>query len=253
MVGAYRDDLATIHDTGFGGPAQAAAAVLLEALRRRGINRGLVVDLGCGSGILAGELSAAGYDILGIDISAAMVSLARQRVPKGRFRCESLLKAELPSCVAVAAVGECFNYLFDASNTERSLAKRIGRIFDALDPGGLFLFDIAEPGRVPGPAPRRTYTEGKDWAVLVTAEEDRRHRSLTRRITTFRQVGEFYRRDHEVHRLRLIPRAAMTALLRGLGFRVRVLRSYGPLPFVRGHVGFLARKPGHARAGGDRA
>ena len=30
---------------------------------------------------------------------------------------ESLLTAELPRSVAVAAVGECINYLFDAGNT----------------------------------------------------------------------------------------------------------------------------------------
>ena len=42
--------------------------------------------------------------------------------------------------------------------------------------------------------------------MLVTSEEDRRHRLLTRRITSFRRVGDLYRRDQEVHRQRLLDR-----------------------------------------------
>lgn len=243
---AYRNDLAYIHDAGFGDFARHAAPVLLDALRRRGIDDGLVIDLGCGSGILSQELAAAGYDVLGIDISEAMIAMARERVPQARFRVESLLQAELPPCIAVAAVGEAFNYLFDSGNTGRALLKLFRRIHRALKPGGLLLFDVAEPGRVAGTGPQRKHVEGEGWAVLVTLEEDRRRRLLTREITTFRQVedqaGDLYRRDQEVHRQRLLPRSEVAAQLRSLGFRVRTLTGYGSLRFARGQVGFLARK-----------
>jgi SAM-dependent methyltransferase len=243
MTDAYRDDLAYIHDAGFGGFAREAGPVLVDALRRQGFARGLVIDLGCGSGILARTVCDAGYDILGIDLSEAMADLARQRVPRGQFRVESLLQAELPPCVAVAAVGECVNYLFDDSNTKATLAKVFRRIHAALAPGGLFLFDVVEPGRVPGPGPRRALWEGEDWAVLVTSDEDRRRGLLTRRITSFRRVGDLYRRDEEVHRQRLLARAELASQLRSIGFRVRIIRGYGPLRFGPGHVGFMARKP----------
>jgi len=243
MTDAYRDDLAYIHDAGFGGFAQEGALVLLDALRRQGVLRGRVIDLGCGSGILSRAVSDAGYDILGIDLSQAMVALARQRVPRGQFRVESLLSAEFPPCVAVAAVGECFNYLFDVRNTKSKLTKVFRRIHAALGPEGLFLFDVAEPGRVPGPGPRRIFMEGEDWAVLVTSDEDRRRGLLTRRITSFRRVGDLYRRDQEVHRQRLLTRADLASQLRNMGFRVRIVRGYGPLRFGPGHIGFMARKP----------
>jgi SAM-dependent methyltransferase len=242
MTDAYRDDLAHIHDAGFGGFAQAAAPVLVDALKAGGIDQGLVIDLGCGSGILARAIYQAGYDVLGVDISQAMIAMARQRVPRGEFRVESLLKTKLPPAVAVAAVGEAINYLFDPENTRSSLAKLLGRIHGALQPGGVFLVDVAEPGRVPDVGLARTYFEGNDWAVLVSSKEDRRRRFLTRRITSFRQVGELYRRDQEVHCQRLLPRSELAAQLRSIGFRVRVLRGYGTLRFGKGHVGFVARK-----------
>ena len=73
----YGADLAYIHDAGFGAFAAAAAGELLHALRERGMTDGQIVDLGCGSGILARALADAGYDVLGYDISAEMVEIAR--------------------------------------------------------------------------------------------------------------------------------------------------------------------------------
>ena len=99
---------------------RAAAPVLVGALRRSGITRGLVVDLGCGSGILSAQVMEQGYHALGVDISDAMIALCKQ-APRGDFRVQSILSADLPRCVAVAAVGECLNYLFDPRNTRTSL------------------------------------------------------------------------------------------------------------------------------------
>src|SRR5919199_1224999 len=243
MSDAYREDLAYIHHLGFGHLANNAAEVLLNALRNSGIDKGTVVDLCCGSGLLAGKLTAAGYEVLGIDISEALLDIAKEYAPSAHFRQESIWKSELPPCVAVAAIGECFNYLFDEDNTDQALYELLGRIHTVLDPGGLLLFDVAELGRVPGSSGlQHAHTEGEDWAVLMSAEEDRTNRLLTRRITTFRKVGELYRRDQEIHRLRLVTRSELLEQLGGLGFKVYILDSYEQLQFPPGHTGFLAHK-----------
>ncbi|HKQ62101.1 MAG TPA: methyltransferase domain-containing protein [Candidatus Polarisedimenticolaceae bacterium] len=239
---AYREDLAYIHDAGHTAFTRDAAPALLELLRRHGLERGRVVDLGCGSGVWARTLTDAGYEVLGIDISSAMIALARRRAPRARFLRASFLTGRLPPCAAVTALGECFNYLFDRGNTTAGLRRLLQRIHGALGPGGLLVFDVAVPGRLGRAAARRSHAEGRDWAVLVHAEEDRRTRRLTRRITSFRKVGACYRRTVEVHRLRLWDPRKLSAQLRRVGFRVRVLRGYGQLRFAPGHVGFLARR-----------
>jgi SAM-dependent methyltransferase len=239
----YKADLAYIHDTGFGGFARSAAAWLLEHLSAQQITEGLVVDLGCGSGILAAALSKAGYDLLGYDLSPDMIELARSRVPSGRFVAQSFLDARLPRCVAVTAIGEIFNYAFDSANSSRELAKLFARVYQALSPGGVFVFDGAEPGRGGPTGQTRNFTEGDDWACLFSAHEDRKRKLLTREITSFRKVGNTYRRDHETHVLRLFDRRQMLAHLRACGFRVQTVKGYGEMPFPAGYVGIVARKP----------
>jgi 2-polyprenyl-3-methyl-5-hydroxy-6-metoxy-1,4-benzoquinol methylase len=84
-VDAYREDLAYIHDVGHGAIARDAAERLIAELAVARHPSGTVVDLGCGSGILAGALVEAGYQVVGIDMSDAMVALARARAPNAEF------------------------------------------------------------------------------------------------------------------------------------------------------------------------
>jgi len=238
---AYREDLAYIHDVGFGAFTRAASRELLTLLRRRGIHCGLIVDLGCGSGIWTRSLVDAGYEVCGVDFSPAMIRLARRRVPEGRFHHGSFLSVPLPECQAVTALGECFNYLFDDTNGLSRLSKLFARIYRSMQPGGLLIFDVAVPGRGDGPALRNF--EGRDWEILVAAEEDRKKNLLTRHITSYRKVGSTYRRSREVHQLRLYSKSTVARALRRAGFHVRILKSYGRQRLPGGCAGFLARKP----------
>ena len=77
----YRADLARIHHEGFAFHADAVAPGILRLLapvRERG---GLVVEIGCGSGLLTKYLVDAGHRVFATDASSAMVDLARKYVP----------------------------------------------------------------------------------------------------------------------------------------------------------------------------
>jgi SAM-dependent methyltransferase len=240
---AYESDLAYVHHDGFGQVARNAAIELLNRLRASRISKGLVVDLGCGGGILAQHLTKAGFDVLGFDISKAALRIARRNAPDARFRHVSCLQADIPRCIAVTAVGEVFNYLFDRQNSESAFQKVINRVYDALAPGGVFLFDLATIGRAPADEPRRTYFQGKDWVCVVSAQEDREERILTREISTFRKVGKFYRRSDETHRLRLIGAYHAVGAARQAGFVARTIPAYGEFSLRRGWYGVYCRKP----------
>lgn len=238
---AYARDLAYVHDDGFGAFARNAGAAVLAMLRKAGIRRGTVVDLGCGSGIWAARLVRAGYAAHGIDISPDMIALARRRAPRATFECASMLRAELPRCSAVTAMGECINYLFDRRAGADAIPGLFRRVHHALMPGGLFALDVATPGRASGPPVK--LVERADWLVLSASREDVHTRTLTRRIVTFRRAGRLYRRSAEVHRLRLYQPEDVVRWLRESGFRVRTRRGYAAERLPGAWRVFIGRKP----------
>jgi SAM-dependent methyltransferase len=240
-VTAYNTDLAYIHDAGHGALARAAALTLLNELNRAGHAHGTVVDLGCGSGILASVLVDAGYDVLGIDVSDAMIALARSRAPKATFTVGSFASADIPACVAVTAIGEILNYTFDSGNDRRARRDLFERAHQALEPHGVFLFDVAGPRGDLGDQ-HRTYSTGPDWAVLVETSVDKDAATLTRAITTFRKTGELFRRDAETHQLALLDSADILGVLRDVGFDVQAMTAYGSLTLPERLTAFLARK-----------
>ena len=237
----YGPDLAHVHDAGFGFLARAAAPAVVARLRAAGIDGGLVVDLGCGSGIAARILIDAGYSVHGIDQSPDLIAIARERAPEATFECASLHDAELPpDAVAVTATGEILCY----SGIDQRLLERV---CGALAPGGMFLFDIATPGRE-DPEPRRSWHEGSDWLVCVEAWEDAGGVRLTRRIATFRRAGDAadaWTRSDEVHELELYEPEPLADALRAAGFASAevVEESYAPETRIRGLVVLCARAP----------
>ncbi|QIN81773.1 methyltransferase domain-containing protein [Rubrobacter tropicus] len=242
MVDWYREDLAYIHDVGHADFALKSAPGILEILKDNGIPDGLVVDLGCGSGLWARELLGAGYRVHGIDISEAMIELAWQKAPGAEFRVGSLFEAEIPPCDAVTAVSEVLNYLFDPAYEERGLRDLFGRVHGALRPGGVFVFDVLGPGQVPAGVKKQGFSKGPDWAVLNEKEEDEETGTMERRIVSFRRVGDLYRRTDEVHRVRLYGPQETAAALGRAGFEVRTMGSYGGYPLGENHAAFVARK-----------
>jgi SAM-dependent methyltransferase len=239
----YREDLAYIHDVGHAGFALESAPGILKILDQSKILEGLVVDLGCGSGLWARGFVDAGYRVLGIDISEAVVEISRSRVPEAEFRVGSLFDADIPPCAAVTAISAVLNYLFDPENKRRGLTSLFRRVYEVLAPGGVFVFDVLGPGQVSPGATVRGLREGEDWAVISEREEEAERGTMTRRIVSFRKVGEHYRRDEEVHRVRLYKPVEISGLLRRVGFGVRTMRSYGSYPLAEGHAAFVARKP----------
>ena len=158
----YREDLAFVHDVGFGAFAREAAPGVLEILAAAGVRSGRVVDLGCGSGIWAERLVERGYEVLGIDISEAMIRRARRRVPEAQFRIGSLFRAEIPRCAAVTALGECISYRFEPGRGGHVLPRLFRRVHAALAPGG-----VRSYGALPLPRARAGFVARKPGSKLA--------------------------------------------------------------------------------------
>jgi len=235
----YGQDLAYIQAVGFGEFARGAAPELVRRLRAASIAVSRVVEVGCGAGPLSAELVKSGFDVTGIDISTALLEIARAEVPAARFVCGSIYRQEIWACEAILAVGEPLTYHVGSNGDEllRDFLRRAGAV---LPEGGVLIFDVIELGEAS--LHGSSWKAGEDWAVLVDTREDQGSRVLVRKIATFRRVGELYRRGRETHRVRLFDGDEIRGWLSSAGFVVETSQAYGGYVLPSRRRAFFCRK-----------
>jgi SAM-dependent methyltransferase len=236
----YRPDLATVHHRGFGAHAAACAPGIVDFLAPVRARRGLVLELGCGTGLLTRELIAAGYRVIATDAAAAMLDIAREVVGSSAEEVRQLALPDepLPQADAIVAIGHPLSYLPDAEAVDQALIA----MARALRPDGLLAFDICdlEWGRVRRDTPNFARS-GPDWAIITEFSVPAPDR-FVRDITTFVPNPDgSWRRSDEHHENVLIDTARIPALLRAHGVQASVGTSFGPetlppgLRVVTGH------------------
>lgn len=107
-----------------------------------------VLDLACGTGRMTEELCRRGYDMIGVDRSTDMLSVARQNAEeKGMtekilYLCQDMCDFELYGTVeAVVCCLDSVNHVLD----RRDLSRCFHWVHNYLVPDGLFIFDINTP------------------------------------------------------------------------------------------------------------
>lgn len=124
-------------------PYEEWADYLIEKLKEYGIEEGLVLELGCGTGNMTELLAGAGYDMIGVDNSEDMLELAlEKRMESGHdilYLQQNMQEFELYGTVrAVVSVCDSVNYVTE----EDELTEVFRLVNNYLDPQGIFLFDF---------------------------------------------------------------------------------------------------------------
>ncbi len=236
----YRADLARVHHEGFGFHADRVAPGVLRILEPVRARDGLVLEIGCGSGLLTKYLVDAGHRVRATDASEAMLELAREYVAGA----EGLQRLRLPDDVvpaadAIVSVGHPLSYLDDELQLERALVALAG----ALRPSGILAFDLCdlqwgEHRREQPPQVRF----GDDW-VLVNRTSVPEPRIFRRDMTTFSRTSEdCWRRDDELHDNVLVDTSAIPALLARHGVRAEVRNAFGAETLPVGLVAIVGQR-----------
>lgn len=235
MNGFYGPDLATVHADGYEATARHGARYVVEALAARGIREGTIVDLGCGSGAASLIFTDAGFDVLGIDVSAAMIDIAKSRNPHATFVVGDMHGMELLQAIAVVSFSECLAYVLEEEDHGPVLQALFQRLRHVLEPGGLVVFDMLDETSHAGSDRSIRFVETENSSIVI--EATRTGNLLTRDITLFRKDGTSYRRTRETHVQKLYDPAAVMAMLTKAGFAMRMDTSYGEHPLRPG--GFM--------------
>jgi SAM-dependent methyltransferase len=221
----YRPDLALVHHLGFGFHADACAPGILELLAPVRERDGLVLEVGCGSGLLTRYLVDAGHRVLATDASPAMLELARATVPDA-FGIEQLTVPDdqIPDADAIVSIGHALSYLPTKDAIERSLVA----LARALRPAGVFAVDLCDlewaAARVGEHERSRV---GDDWAIITRFAIPRPDRYVREMTTFLRNPDGSWRRDDERHDNVMIDVERVPGLLAPEGVEVEVRRAFG--------------------------
>lgn len=236
----YRRDLALVHHLGYGFHADLCAPSILALLAPLLESGGLVLELGCGSGLLTRYLVDAGHRVIATDASPAMLDLARETAPGAEeIRRLTLPDDPLPECDAVVSIGHVLSYLPDEGALDRALVASAR----ALRPGGVFAIDLCDLrwGALRRDRPNHGFV-GDDWAIVSVFDVPRPDQ-FVREMTTFvRDDDGTWHRDDERHENVLIDTARVPALLAEHGVNARVGESFGDEELPDGLVTIVGRR-----------
>lgn len=216
-----------MHDVDYGKWADYIEAIFAA----NGLKPSLVLDLGCGTGSFCMEMTGRGYEMIGIDGSADMLSCAKTKAVNGGldilYLNQDIADFELYGTVdAIVCLMDTVNYI----THKKDVSRLFKLVKNYLNPGGLFIFDINSDYKLEHILGNNIFYEVNDEVTYIWANSyDRRTKICEFDLTFFAREGDTYRRYDEVHFERAFSRAEIKEMVASTG--MDVLNMYNELSF----------------------
>jgi ubiquinone/menaquinone biosynthesis C-methylase UbiE len=207
------------------------ADYIVEIFKKSKINPKLIADLGCGTGSFCLEMAQRGYDMIGIDQSADMLSCAKQKAIENEvdilFLNQDMTSFELYGTVdAITCLLDSVNYVL----YKRDVKRLFKLVMNYLNPGGLFIFDINSPYKFKNIFGTNVFCEtNREVSYIWQNYYDRTSKICRFDLTFFARENELYRRFDEVHFERSYEAGEIREMLNKAGFEQ--CRTYGGFSF----------------------
>ena len=216
-------DFALVYDTLMDNtPYERWCELIVGLLKRYGIEKDLVLDLGCGTGTLTELLAREGYDMIGVDYSEEMLSRAMEKREESGlsilYLLQDMREIELYGTVkAIVSVCDSLNYLLE----EEDVIETFRLVNNYLDPKGLFIFDFNTVHKYRDVIGDTTIAENREdcsfiWENYYNEEE----RINEYDVTFFVKEGDLFRKFEETHYQRGYTVEEMQAYLEKAGLEL---------------------------------
>ena len=171
-----------------------------QILDREGLNPRTAVDLACGTGSVAWILAEKGLDVVGVDLSEQMLSVAVQKFPEAerrpQFICQPLQELRLPRGVDLAVCAlDSLDYITDPADCEQA----IRRVYRVLNPGGCFIFDVNTPEKLRAMDGQVFLDEDDDVYCVWRGSFDEETNICSYGMDLFQRQGDHWERSFEEH------------------------------------------------------
>ena len=198
---------------------EAVVAFYQQILDKEGLRPRTAVDLACGTGSVAAILSRKGMQVTGVDLSEDMLTVAYDKTSDlpnpPMFVCQSLQKLSLPRGVDLAVCAlDSLDYITDPADC----ALAIRRIFRALNPGGIFIFDVNTPEKLRAMDGQVFLDEDDDVYCVWRGEFDQQTNICTYAMDLFQRHGNHWERSFEEHREYAYSAEELVGYLKEAGF-----------------------------------
>ena len=205
---------------------EATVAFYREILAAEGLHPRTAVDLACGTGSVSVLLAEQGLRVTGVDLSEEMLTVAQQKADglknPPRFVCQSLQQLTLPRGVDLAVCAlDSLDYITDPDDC----GVAIRRVYRALNPGGIFIFDVNTPEKLRAMDGQVFLDEDDDVYCVWRGEFDEKTNICSYGMDLFQRQGRLWHRFFEEHREYAYSAVQLTGYLREAGFTD--IRVYG--------------------------
>jgi len=197
------------------------AAYLMDIFEKLNHKTFITLDLACGTGSLTLELARLGVDVYGIDSSAEMLSVARQKCADEGFDI-LFLKQKMQSIDLYGTIDTCIcsldsiNHLTDIKDVQ----KTFDRVSLFMNRGGYFVFDantVYKHNKVLGD---NTFIYDTDKVFCAWRNSLQKNNTVKIELDFFAKDGSVYYRTHESFSERAYTDEELTEMLRKSGFEL---------------------------------
>ena len=200
-------------------PYEEIFAFYRRILADCGANPASAVDLACGTGSMSILLARAGMEVVGVDQSEEMLTVAYEKAMdlerRPYFVRQKLQRLRLPAPVDLAVC--CLDGINYVTEPEQ-VREVFSRVFRSLRPGGLFIFDVNSRAKLSSLDGQIFVDEDDDVFCLWRAEYDRQTGLCRYGMDIFRREGKLWARSAEEHLERAYGTEELTDWLLEAGF-----------------------------------